>query len=154
MGSGKTVVGRELAKMTGRRFIDTDEMIEKEQGIAIKAIFAAHGEEYFRDLEYEACKKVSDLKNCVVATGGGALTFERNAEALRRGGKIVFLDAEWETICERIGNSSNRPLFKDRESARKLFDERREKYLAAADFSVDGNMSARKAAMTIADMFK
>ena len=52
MGSGKTVVGTELAKITGRKFVDTDEMVEKKQGVAIKAIFATRGEEYFRDLEW------------------------------------------------------------------------------------------------------
>ena len=90
MGSGKTVVGSELAKIMGRRFVDTDELIEEEQGVAIKAIFAMYGEEHFRDLEYECCKNVSRLKNCVVSTGGGALTFERNVEALKESGKIVL----------------------------------------------------------------
>lgn len=66
MGSGKTVVGRELAKIMGCRFVDTDELIEQEQGVAIKAIFATRGEEYFRDLEHEMCKKVATMKNCVV----------------------------------------------------------------------------------------
>ncbi len=53
MGSGKTVVGNELSKIMGRKFVDTDELIEQEQGVAVKAIFAAHGEDYFRDLEFE-----------------------------------------------------------------------------------------------------
>ncbi|MBR2134069.1 MAG: shikimate kinase [Eubacterium sp.] len=154
MGSGKTTVGNELAKIMGRRFIDTDAMIEKEQGVAIKAIFATHGEDYFRELEYACCKKISSLKNCVISTGGGALTFERNVEALKSGGKIIFLDADFETICERIGNSSNRPLFQDREKARALYNERQKKYLEAADIVIDGNMSARKAALDIASMFR
>ena len=154
MGCGKTVVGKELAKIMGRKFIDTDELIEKEQGIAIKAIFAARGEDYFRELEYEACKKVSEMKNCVISTGGGALTFERNAAALKEGGKIVFLDASFDVICERIGNSNNRPLFEDREKARQLYDERKTKYLAAADYVIDGDLSARKAALDIAATFK
>ena len=154
MGSGKSTVGTELAKIMGRKFIDTDALIEKEQGIAIKAIFAARGEDYFRELEYECCKEISQLRNCVISTGGGALTFERNVEVLKAGGKIVFLDADFETICERIGNSKNRPLFQDLESAKALFDERHSKYLAAADIVVDGNMSARKAALDIAAMFK
>lgn len=154
MGSGKSTVGAELAKITGRRFIDTDALIEKEQGVAIKAIFATHGEEYFRDLEYECCKKVSALKNCVISTGGGALTFDRNVEALKAGGKIVFLDADFETICDRIGSSKKRPLFQDTEKAKALYEERHEKYLAAADIVVDGNMSARKTALDIAAMFK
>ncbi|MBR1762072.1 MAG: shikimate kinase [Eubacterium sp.] len=154
MGSGKTVVGKELSKIMGRRFIDTDEMIEKEQGIAIKAIFAVRGEDYFRDLEHDVCKRVSQMKNCVISTGGGALTFERNAKVLRKGGKIVFLDASFETICDRIGSNNNRPLFEDREKAKLLYDERKEKYLAAADYVVDGDLSARKAALDIAQMFK
>lgn len=154
MGSGKTVVGKELAKIMGRRFIDTDELIEKQQGIEIKAIFATHGEDYFRELEHEVCKEISQLKNCVVSTGGGALTFERNAEVLKQSGRIVFLDADFDVICDRIGDSTNRPLFQDREKARALFDERRSKYEAVADFTVDGNMSARKTALDIASMFR
>ncbi len=154
MGSGKTTVGLELAKIMGRKFIDTDEMIEKEQGIAIKAIFAVHGEEYFRDLEYECCKSISDMKNCVVSTGGGALTFKRNVDALKQNGKIVFLDADFDVICQRIGNSKTRPLFQDREKAKALYDERKSKYLSAADYVIDGNMSARKTALDIADIFR
>lgn len=154
MGSGKTTVGMELAKIMGRKFIDTDEMIEQEQGVAIKAIFATRGEDYFRDLEYECCKKISTMKNCVVSTGGGALTFKRNADALKQGGKIVFLDADFDVICERIGDSKSRPLFQDKEKAKVLYDERKAKYLEASDVVIDGNMSARKTAIQISEIFK
>lgn len=154
MGCGKTTVGTELAKIMGRRFIDTDEMIERQQGIAIKAIFTVHGEEYFRDLEHQCCKEISSLKNCVVSTGGGALTFQRNVDVLKNGGKIVFLDTDFDVICDRIGNSNNRPLFQDREKAFDLYNERKDKYLNAADIVIDGNMSARKTAMDIANMFR
>lgn len=154
MGSGKTTVGLELAKIMGRKFIDTDDMIEREQGVAIKAIFTVHGEEYFRGLEFACCKKISAMKNCVVSTGGGALTFKRNVDALKQGGRIVFLDADFDVICQRIGNTRTRPLFQDREKARALYDERRPKYLSAADYVVDGNMSARKTAIEIAEMFR
>lgn len=154
MGCGKTTVGTELAKIMGRRFIDTDEMIERQQGIAIKAIFTVHGEEYFRDLEHQCCREISALKNCVVSTGGGALTFQRNVDVLKNGGKIVFLDTDFDVICDRIGNSNNRPLFQDREKAFELYNERKDKYLNAADIVIDGNMSARKTAMDIANMFR
>ena len=154
MGSGKTVVGKELAKILGMKFVDTDELIEKEQGIAIKAIFAAHGEDYFRDLEYEMCKKVAQMKGAVVSTGGGAMTFARNVEAIKQGSKVVFLDASFDVICDRIGNSTTRPLFQDREKAKRLYDERKDKYLAAADYVVNGDMGARKTALEIADLFR
>ena len=154
MGSGKTVVGKELAKILGMKFVDTDELIEKEQGVAIKAIFAAHGEDYFRDLEYEMCKKVAQMKGAVVSTGGGAMTFARNVEAIKQGSKVVFLDASFDVICDRIGNSTTRPLFQDREKAKRLYDERKDKYLAAADYVVNGDMGARKTALEIADLFR
>lgn len=154
MGSGKTVVGKELAKIMGCKFVDTDELIEQEQGVAIKAIFATHGEDYFRDLEFEMCKKVGEMKNCVVSTGGGALTFERNVKAIKKGGKVVFLDASFPVICDRIGDSTTRPLFQDKEKAKALYDERKSKYVAASDYVIDGDMSARKTALEIAGIFK
>lgn len=154
MGSGKTVVGKELAKIMGCKFVDTDELIEEEQGVAIKAIFATHGEDYFRDLEHEMCKKVADMKGCVVSTGGGAMTFQRNVDAIKKGSKVVFLDASFDVICDRIGDNTNRPLFQDKEKARALYNERKDKYLSASDYVIDGDMSARKTALEIANMFK
>ena len=154
MGAGKTVVGKELAKVTGRKFVDTDEMIEEETGVSIPAIFASRGEEYFRELEFEICKKTAELKNTVISTGGGALTFERNVEAIKKGSIVVFLDASFDVICDRVGDASSRPLFKNRENAKKLYDERRKKYIAAADHVVNGDMSARKTAFIIADLLK
>lgn len=154
MGSGKTVVGKELAKVLGVKFVDTDELIEKEQGVAIKAIFATHGENYFRDLEYEMCKKVADMNGVVVSTGGGAMTFKRNVDAIKEGSKVVFLDASFDVICDRIGDSTTRPLFQDKEKAKKLYDERKDKYLSAADYVINGDMGARKTAMQIAEIFR
>lgn len=154
MGSGKTVVGRELAKVLGVKFVDTDEMIEQEQGVAIKAIFATHGEDYFRELEHEMCKKVAQMKNCVVSTGGGAMTFPRNVDAVKQGSTVIFLDASFDVICKRIGNCKTRPLFQDRDKAKALYDERKDKYKAAADYIIDGDMSARKTALEIAKIFK
>lgn len=154
MGSGKTVVGKELAKIWGVKFVDTDELIEEEQGVAIKAIFATHGEEYFRDLEYEMCKKVAEMNGVVVSTGGGAMTFKRNVDAIKEGSKVVFLDASFDVICDRIGDSTTRPLFQDKEKAKKLYDERKDKYLSAADYVINGDMGARKTAMQIAEIFR
>ncbi|WP_294800979.1 shikimate kinase [uncultured Eubacterium sp.] len=154
MGSGKTVVGKELAKILGVKFVDTDELIEEEQGVAIKAIFATHGEDYFRDLEYEMCKKVAEMNGVVVSTGGGAMTFKRNVDAIKEGSKVVFLDASFDVICDRIGDSTTRPLFQDKKKAKKLYDERKDKYLSAADYVINGDMGARKTAIQIAEIFR
>lgn len=154
MGAGKTSVGRELAKLTGRKFVDTDDLAEKEEGMAVSAIFAEKGENYFRDLEYEICKKTAGFKNTVISTGGGAMTFDRNVQAIKKGAKVIFIDTPFNVICARVGNASTRPLFKDRENAKKLFDERRGKYLSAADFVVNGSQSVKKIALEIADLVK
>ena len=82
------------------------------------------------------------------------MTFERNVEAIKQGSSVVFLDAGFDVICDRIGNSSSRPLFQDREKAHELYNQRRDKYLQAADYVIDGNMSARKTALQIAQIFK
>ena len=82
------------------------------------------------------------------------MTFSRNVEAIKQGSKVVFLDASFDVICDRIGNSTTRPLFQDREKAKRLYDERKDKYLAAADYVVNGDMGARKTALEIADLFR
>ena len=74
--------------------------------------------------------------------------------ALRTTGKIVLLDASFEVICQRVGNGANRPLFRDPVQAKALYDARQAKYRAAADYVVDGDASARKTALTIADLFR
>ena len=141
MGSGKTVVGKELAKIMGRRFVDTDQLVEARSGVSIPAIFQVHGEDYFRELERAACAEAAEIPNCVISTGGGALTFDENVRILRTTGKIV-------------GNGANRPLFRDPVQAKALYDARQAKYRAAADYAVDGDASARKTALTIADLFR
>lgn len=110
MGSGKTVVGKELAKIMGRRFVDTDQLVEARSGVSIPAIFQVHGEDYFRELERAACAEAAEIPNCVISTGGGALTFDENVRTLRTTGKIVLLDASFEVICQRVGNGANRPF--------------------------------------------
>lgn len=154
MGSGKTTVGKELARKMNFKFIDTDELIEKEQGITIKEIFEKHGEDYFRNLEHEICKKVSDMRNCIISTGGGVMTYKRNCDVLKNKNKIIFLDASFNIICKRIGNSNVRPLFKDLEKAKQLYDERKKKYVDASDYIVNGDMSVEETVLEIGGILK
>lgn len=144
MGAGKTAVGKELAKTLNYNFIDTDELIEKEQKITIKEIFEKYGEQYFRDLEYEAFKKITDMENTVVSTGGGLITYQRNYDAIKKGDKVIFLDASFYVICQRIGEDTERPLFQNKDKAEKLYNERKEKYNAVADIIIDGDMTVEE----------
>ena len=92
MGCGKSTVGRNLARKTGRRFVDMDAYKEKKTGKTISEIFAEQGEDGFRDIEHEVCAELAKKSSLIIATGGGALTFERNVEVFRGKDMIVLLD--------------------------------------------------------------
>ena len=92
MGCGKTTVGRQLAALSGRRFVDMDEYIEQQAGMAVSEIFRQYGEDDFRRREREACRALARQTGLVIAAGGGALTFAANVEALRPSCVIVLLE--------------------------------------------------------------
>ena len=111
MGSGKTAVGKELARMLGYLFVDTDDLIEDREGKPISLIFKEKGEDYFRRIECETVKEVSLKRNIVVATGGGVIKNRKNVENLRSGGIIIWLKAEPGIIRKRIATEGGkRPL--------------------------------------------
>ncbi len=110
MGSGKTSVGKILAKRLQYQFIDTDKVIEKKTGMLIKNIFKKLGEPYFRKLEFQVCKKISVYKNYVISTGGGVVLDPRNIMNLRKSGIIVNLRAKPLILWERVKHKKNRPL--------------------------------------------
>ena len=154
MGCGKTSVGKQLASILNCKFIDTDELIEKEHKKTIEEIFKDNGEDYFRDLEHEICKKISNIKESVISTGGGLMTYNRNVEEIKKENIVIFLDASFSVICKRIGESDTRPLFKDKEKTKKLYDDRKEKYMLAADYTIDGNMSIKDIILAILNILK
>lgn len=135
-GSGKSTIGRLLSEMTGRSFIDTDDMITESYGV-ISDIFSNHGEAYFRDIESEKVKEASKRSGFIIATGGGAILRKENVDALGQNGVIFFLNRPLEDIMP----TSDRPLSSDFDALKKRFDERYDKYKAAGDYEifVDGN---------------
>jgi len=139
MGTGKSTVGRELARLMGMRFLELDRMIEEEVGLKIKEIFSRYGEEYFRDRESEVVKKISEREGLVISTGGGVVLRRENMDALRKKGIIVWLKAKPETILKRTLSSDERPLLNvddPEERIRELLQKRRP-YYEEADLSVD-----------------
>lgn len=133
MGSGKTAVGRLLADELGWSFKDVDEEIEKAQGISIAEIFDTRGEEEFRRIEREALLKPLREIECgrpmVLALGGGAFNDPDNRKLLEERGVTLWLDCSFPRIRARLeGQTENRPLARDPEKFRKLFEERREIY--------------------------
>jgi len=152
MGSGKTAVSRELAKITGMKVVDTDEMVEKRARRKIKNIFEQDGEEYFRRLESAAAKKAAKKKNAVIATGGGIVKKPENMKALGKNGFIVYLKNSFKTSYERVKDDSSRPLFnaKNLEGFRRLFKERVPVYTGFAEMTVKTDrLSVRQAAEAV-----
>lgn len=112
MATGKSAVGRRLAAILSRRFVDTDELIAHRQGCSVAGIFRDHGEACFRKLEAEVARELATAEGLVVATGGRMLLDPDNAEALGRTGRIFCLTAEPEAILSRVetDTESRRPL--------------------------------------------
>ncbi len=110
MGTGKTAVGRELARLLNLKLIDVDTEIEKSEKITINEIFKQFGEPKFREIETDMIKKISQKKNVIISTGGGAVLKQGNMDVLRKTGIIIYLMATPETILKRTSISNDRPL--------------------------------------------
>lgn len=138
MGTGKSTVGRLIAKKLGYRFIDIDSKIEKDQNMSVSEIFEKYGEEHFRQLEKDTILGVSSLKNTVIATGGGAVMQKENIKNLRSNGIIVLLKTNPDTIYQRIAASEKRPLALGK-SAQQIRDQlkERERFYADNDFEYE-----------------
>ncbi len=129
-GSGKSTVGKALADVLNRPFIDTDAMIVERAGKEISEIFAEIGNDGFRKLEAEAvAAAANENSGAVIATGGGAILRDDNVRALKRTGRIYFLNRPLECIIP----TEDRPLSRDREALEARFLERYPRYLATCD---------------------
>jgi shikimate kinase len=112
MGSGKSSVGRVLARRFGAPFVDVDERIESEAGSRIRDLFAREGEPAFREREKAALRDALSVKGRVIATGGGAFADEENRVLLRSYAPVVYLEAAVETLLGRLSGDLGRPLLR------------------------------------------
>ncbi len=154
MGCGKSTVGTLLAKKTGMAFFDLDSYIEKQEKKTVAQIFADSGEAYFRELERNAAKALSEKNGVVIAAGGGTLTFRENVDSLKKSGVIILLDLPVETVAARLKNDTTRPLLNrpDKDKAMKeLYDKRLPLYRAAADIVVNADDSPMQVCREIMD---
>ena len=144
MGCGKTTVGKALAKKTGMSLVDTDKYIEEKENMTISDIFKVYGEEYFRELEHKACVELAGKSNLIIATGGGALTYERNVNALKKSCVIVLIDVPVDVLYKRLEFDTTRPLLQradKKEAMTELYNKRMPVYKKASDIVIDGNAS-------------
>ncbi len=135
-GSGKDSIGKEIAKKTDLIYFSTDNYISLKEKMNINRIFENFGENYFRKREQKALRRINNLNNIVVSTGGGMPVHFKNSNLLKGLGKVIKLDCKLSDIIKRIRNTESRPLIKDMESLKQLFEERKNAY-DFADFEVN-----------------
>ncbi len=138
MGTGKTTIGRMLAKQLDWTFVDTDTTIEQEQGIAVSQLFETKGEAQFRRIETNTLKRVLSASQQVIATGGGAVLAEENCSVMLQDGYVVALIANYATIIRRVSGDQARPLLQGDLHARvtALLEQRKTAY-DFADMMID-----------------
>ena len=139
MGTGKSTTGKNLSKRLGCDFIDTDKLIENEQGKKIKEIFNLNGEDFFRNRESEILIKTKNLKTAVISTGGGIVEKMENRMFLENERKVIFLDSSIERQFERTKNSSKRPLLEEGDSfkiLKNLYEKRIDLYESVSDLKI------------------
>jgi len=155
MGSGKTTMGRALAKHLGKVFVDSDEEIQKRTGVTIPHIFDIEGETGFRQRETAAIRDLVERDNMVLATGGGAVLAEQSRELMRQNGIVVYLKANVHDLWQRTRHDRNRPLLQTADPYAKLtelFQQRDPLYLQVADIVMQsGKQSAHALMLQLVD---
>ena len=140
-GSGKSTVGRHLARELNASFVDTDAELEKRLGMPVRSFFEARGEEAFREREAEVIEEVTlNTGVCVIATGGGAVLRQANRECLHRRTQVFYLRASPEDLFRRLRHDTRRPLLQVADPLarlRELFRDRDPLYRRTAHFVVE-----------------
>ena len=148
--SGKTTVGKILAKRLGRRFVDTDEEIVRISGRSVSDIFKEDGEPAFRKMEEEVIRELSKENSLVIATGGGAVLRKKNLVALRMNGRLFFIDRP----LEKLIPTNDRPLSSDRASIEARYRERYSIYCDCCDVHINADCDATEVAERIMENYK
>ena len=139
-GSGKSTVGRSLARRLGLPFNDSDHVLEQRIGCSIRSFFDREGETAFRDIEQSVLRELADAGQGVLATGGGAVLRQANREALRAAGQVIYLRSTPDEVFRRLRHDVNRPLLQvddPLERLRTLHAERDPLYRQTAHFVIE-----------------
>ena len=152
MGVGKSTVGRKLAALLQRDFVDADDAIEDAAQLSISEIFEQFGEEYFRDGERRVIARLVEERHGVIATGGGAFCNSETRQLILDTAIAVWLDCDIDTLVERTSRKDTRPLLKSgdpREILSRLRNEREQYYSQAPVRVVTGDGPHTETAMRI-----
>ena len=142
MGSGKSIIGKELSKYSSLKFYDTDNEIELKTKKSINEIFEKDGESYFRKIEEKICLELLTKNNCIISLGGGSIINKKIRKAINQNSYSIYLQVKLDNLEKRLKSSKKRPLL-DKNSSKKetlenLYNERR-KFYEKADFIVNND---------------
>ena len=142
MGSGKSIIGKDLSKYLNLKFYDTDNEIELKMKKSISAIFEEEGESFFRDIELKVCTDLLTLNNCVISLGGGSIINREIRKVIKMNSYSIYLQVRLNNLLERLKSSKKRPLLNTelnkKETLQNLYNYRR-KFYEKADFIVNNN---------------
>lgn len=155
MGTGKSTVGKEIARKLNRNFLDTDKIIEKKQNQTIFEIFEKDGEACFRNLERQVVADICKNDNKIIATGGGTLLDNNNFNLLSRTGIIFCLTANIDILISRLGDCRTRPLAapKSKIEIKELYESRKGGYAKLPNHIDTTDISPKETAETIINLF-
>ena len=143
MGSGKTTIGKRLSERLSLDFFDSDHEIVNTTGVSIDHIFDIEGEKGFRTRESDVLKKLCNMPNIVLATGGGAVTLEENRELIMKSGSVIYLLSSVDQILRRTAKSKTRPLLEKSNNRRKtitsILEARDSLYKEVASLNINTN---------------
>lgn len=139
-GSGKSTVGRQLARRLGARFIDSDHVIEQRTGCSIREFFEREGEASFRDLEQQVISDLTESQSGVLSTGGGTVLRPANRQVLQQRATVVYLHSSPDEVFRRLRHDQNRPLLQVADPLgrlRELYQARDALYRETAHFVIE-----------------
>ncbi len=142
MGSGKSIIGKDLSKYLNFKYYDTDREIELKTKKTINTIFEEDGEEYFRNIEEKICVELLGHNNCVISLGGGSIVNKKIREIIRQNSYSIYLQVKLNNLLNRLKSSNKRPLLKNNFNKKnilnKLYKDRK-KFYEKADFIVNND---------------
>ena len=142
MGSGKSIIGKDLSKYLNFKYYDTDREIELKTKKTINTIFEEDGEEYFRNIEEKICIELLGHNNCVISLGGGSIVNKKIRKIIRQNSYSIYLQVKLNNLVNRLKSSNKRPLLKNNFNKKnilnKLYKDRK-KFYEKADFIVNND---------------